>query len=219
MKIILLEDDLQLQESLTLALTIKNHEVCCIESVKQAKAINYDNYDLTILDIQLPDGNGIDVCRMIRKQYHLPIIFLTANDLESTIIEGLNAGGDDYITKPFSLNILYARIEAVTRRHQKVKQIGDLKIDMNNYQVYKNNQLLNLTAIEYEILFSFMRHNGQILTRHQLLDCIERQTGNIVEDNTLTVHMKRIRDKLGTYQEKEYIETVRGIGYRFYGNK
>ena len=107
MKIILLEDDLQLQESLTLALTIKNHEVCCIESVKQAKAINYDNYDLTILDIQLPDGNGIDVCRMIRKQYHLPIIFLTANDLESTIIEGLNAGGDDYITKPFSLNILY----------------------------------------------------------------------------------------------------------------
>ena len=219
MKIVLLEDDLQLQESLTLALNMKNHEVYCLDSVKQAKAINYDNFDLAILDIQLPDGNGIDVCRYMRKQWHLPIIFLTANDLESTIVEGLNAGGDDYMTKPFSLNILYARIEAVTRRHQKVMKIGDLKIDMSNYQIYKNDEEINLTAIEYEIIFSFMKHKGQILTRLELLDCIERQTGNIVEDNTLTVHMKRIRNKLGKYQGKEYIETVRGIGYRFYGNK
>ena len=90
MKIVLLEDDLQLQESLTLALNMKNHEVYCLDSVKQAKAINYDNFDLAILDIQLPDGNGIDVCSYMRKQWHLPIIFLTANDLESTIVEGLN---------------------------------------------------------------------------------------------------------------------------------
>lgn len=219
MKIILLEDDLQLQESLYLALTLKDYEVKCISSVKEAKQINYDDFDLAILDIQLPDGNGIDVCRYIRKNDNLPIIFLTANDLESTIVEGLNAGGDDYITKPFSLNILYARIEAVTRRNSKVVKIGDLKIDVQNYQIYKNKQLLNFTAIEYEIIFSFIKHKGQILTRNQLLDCIERHTGNVVENNTLTVHMKRIRDKLGIYQGHEYIETVRGIGYRFYGNK
>lgn len=219
MKIILLEDDLQLQDSLQMALALKDYDVTCIESVKQAKQINYEIYDLAILDIQLPDGNGIDVCRYIRQKHNLPIIFLTANDLENTIVEGLNAGGDDYITKPFSLNVLYARIEAVTRRNNKVVKIGELKIDVNNYQIYKNSELLNFTAIEYEIIFSFIKHKGQILTRNQLLDCIERHTGNIVENNTLTVHMKRIRDKLGTYQGHEYIETVRGIGYRFYGNK
>lgn len=219
MRIILLEDDLQLQESLNLALSLKNYEVACVSNVKQAKEIHYEDFDLAILDIQLPDGNGIDVCRYIRQKYHLPIIFLTANDLENTIVEGLNAGGDDYITKPFSLNILYARIEAATRRNHKVVKIGDLKIDAANYQIYKDGKLLNFTAIEYEIIFSFIKHKGQILTRNQLLDCIERQTGNIVENNTLTVHMKRIRDKLGTYQGHDYIETVRGIGYRFYGNK
>lgn len=219
MKVILLEDDLQLQDSLQMALELKEYDVRCIATVKEAKQIDYKDFDLAILDIQLPDGNGIDVCRYIRKNHHLPIIFLTANDLESTIVEGLNAGGDDYITKPFSLNILYARIEAVTRRNHKVVQIGDLKIDINNYQIYKNKQLLNLTAIEYEIIFAFVRNKGQILTRNQLLDCIENHTGNIVENNTLTVHMKRIRDKLGMYQGHEYIETVRGIGYRLYGNK
>lgn len=219
MRIILLEDDLQLQESLTLALSLKNYEVECVANVKQAKEINYENFDLAILDIQLPDGSGIDVCRYIRQNHDIPIIFLTANDLENTIVEGLNAGGDDYITKPFSLNILYARIKAVTRRNNKVVKIGDLKIDAANYQIYKDGKLLNFTAIEYEIIFSFIKHKSQILTRNQLLDCIERQTGNFVENNTLTVHMKRIRDKLGTYQGHDYIETVRGIGYRFYGNK
>lgn len=115
MKIILLEDDLQLQESLQLALNIKNHDVTCIESVKQTKSLCYKDYDLAILDIQLPDGNGIDVCRHIKKCDDIPVIFLTANDQEESIIAGLNAGGDDYITKPFSLNVLYARINAVTR--------------------------------------------------------------------------------------------------------
>lgn len=219
MKIILLEDDQQLQESLQLALNMKNHEVTCIETVQQAKEICYHNYDLTILDIQLPDGNGMDVCYHIKKQDNIPVIFLTANDQEESIIAGLNAGADDYITKPFSLNILYARINAVTRRSSKVIKTGDLMIDMNNFQIYKNGEIIKLTAIEYEIIFAFMKHRGQILTRNQLLDRIQEITGNAVENNTLTVHMKRIRDKLGRYQGHDYIETVRGIGYRFYGNK
>lgn len=219
MKIILLEDDKQLQESLQLALNIKNHDVICVDNVKQAKSLSYSDYDLAILDIQLPDGNGIDVCRYIKKHDNIPVIFLTANDQEQSIIAGLNAGGDDYITKPFSLNILYARIKAVTRRISKIIKIGDLTIDMKKYQILKKGNIVNLTAIEYEIIFSFMKNKGQILTRNQLLYRIQEITGNSVENNTLTVYMKRIRDKLGMYDNHYYIETVRGIGYRFYEDK
>lgn len=219
MRILLVEDDLQLQESLKMALTLKEHQVTALSTVKQAKEIDYHFYDLAILDIQLPDGNGIDICHFIREEYDLPIIFLTAHNHEDMIVRGLQAGADDYITKPFSLNVLYARIEAATRRLHKKVRIGDLEIDSENYRVYKNKQLVELTTIEYEILFMFIKHRGQVLTRNQLYDCIERHTGNIVENNTLTVYMKRIRDKLGMYNNHYYIETIRGVGYRLYGNE
>ena len=217
--ILLVEDDLQLQESLSMALKLKNHTVDCLETMKDALEINYNLYDLVILDIQLPDGNGIDICHFIRKKYNLPIVFLTAHNHEDMIVAGLKAGADDYITKPFSLNVLYARIEVATRRMNKKVKIGELEIDSENYKVYKNNHLIQLTTIEYEILFMFIKHRGQVLTREQLYDCIERNTGNVVENNTLTVYMKRIRDKLGTYHNHYYIETIRGVGYRLYGNE
>lgn len=219
MKILLVEDDLQLQESLSMALKLKNHTVDCLETMKDALEINYNLYDLVILDIQLPDGNGIDICHFIRKKYNLPIVFLTAHNHEDMIVAGLKAGADDYITKPFSLNVLYARIEVATRRMNKKVKIGELEIDSENYKVYKNNHLIQLTTIEYEILFMFIKHRGQVLTREQLYDCIERNTGNVVENNTLTVYRKRIRDKLGTYHNHYYIETIRGVGYRLYGNE
>lgn len=219
MRIILVEDDLQLQETLSLALQMKDHEVTCLSTVKGAKQIDYDFYDLAILDIQLPDGNGIDICYFIREKYNIPIIFLTAHNHEDMIVKGLMAGADDYITKPFSLNVLYARIDVATRRIKKYVEIGDLKIDSENYKVYKNNNLLELTTLEYEILFTFIRHRGQVLTRDQLYDTVEKYTGNIVENNTLTVYMKRLRDKLGLYNGNYYIETIRGVGYRFYGNE
>ena len=107
----------------------------------------------------------------------------------------------------------------VPRRMNKKVKIGELEIDSENYKVYKNNHLIQLTTIEYEILFMFIKHRGQVLTREQLYDCIERNTGNVVENNTLTVYMKRIRDKLGTYHNHYYIETIRGVGYRLYGNE
>ena len=219
MRILLVEDDLQLQESLKMALTIKNHSVTCLSTVKEAKNMDYSVYDLAILDISLPDGNGIDLCRFIRLTYTLPIIFLTAHNHEDMIVSGLQAGADDYITKPFSLNVLYARIDVATRRIRKKTTIGDLYVDSENYQVLKNNEPIILTTLEYEILFMFIKHRGQVLTRDTLYDCIERQTGNIVENNTLTVYMKRLRDKLGTYHGHYYIETIRGVGYRFYGNE
>lgn len=219
MKILLVEDDLQLQESLSMALKLKNYDVDCLETVKEAIDVHYDLYDLVILDIELPDGNGIDICHFIRKKFTLPIIFLTAHNHEDMIVRGLMAGADDYITKPFSLNVLYARIEVATRRMNKKVRIGDLEIDSENYKVTRNHQFIELTPLEYEILFMFIRHRGQVLTRDQLYDCIERSTGNIVENNTLTVHMKRLRDKLGTYHNHYYIETIRGVGYRLYGNE
>lgn len=219
MKVLLLEDDLELQQSLTIALKLKNYSVKAISTAKEAKEIDYSLYDLAILDISLPDGNGIDICYFIRKQYNIPIIFLTAHNHEDMIVSGLNAGADDYITKPFSLNVLYARIKAATRHFHKKVTIGELEIDVENYKVYKNNKEIELTTIEYEILFMFIKHRGQVLTRDQLYDCIERQTGNIVENNTLTVYMKRIRDKLGYYDDHYYIETIRGVGYRLYGNE
>ena len=219
MKIILVEDDLQLQETLSRALKMKSHEVTCLSTVKSAKQIDYDFYDLAILDIQLPDGNGIDICYFIREKYNIPVIFLTAHNHEDMIVKGLSAGADDYITKPFSLNVLYARIEVATRRIKKYVEIGDLKIDSENYKVFKNNNLIDLTTLEYEILFTFIRHRGQVLTRDQLYDVVEKYTGNIVENNTLTVYMKRLRDKLGLYNGNYYIETIRGVGYRFYGNE
>ena len=202
-----------------MALKIKNHEVTCLSCVKPARLIDYDFYDLAILDIQLPDGNGIDLCYFIREKYNIPIIFLTAHNHEDMIVKGLSAGADDYITKPFSLNVLYARIDVATRRIKKYVEIGELKIDSENYKVYKNNELLDLTTLEYEILFTFIRHRGQVLTRDQLYDTVERYTGNIIENNTLTVYMKRLRDKLGLYNGNYYIETIRGVGYRFYGNE
>lgn len=219
MKIILIEDDLELQESLKLALELKKHSVKLLSTVKESKEIDYSFYDLAILDISLPDGNGIDICYFIREKYNLPILFLTAHNHEDMIVAGLKAGADDYITKPFSLNILYARIEAATRRISKKVRIGELEIDSDNYRVYKNNEIIELTMIEYEILFMFIKHRGQVLTRDQLYECIERHTGNIVENNTLTVYMKRIKDKLGYYNNHYYIETLRGVGYRLYGNE
>ena len=219
MKIILVEDDLTLQQTLSMALKMKNHDVTCISTVKAAKQIDYDFYDLAILDISLPDGNGIDICYFIREKYNIPIIFLTAHNHEDMIVKGLSAGADDYITKPFSLNVLYARIEVATRRVKKHVTIGELKIDSENYKVYKNNQLLDLTTLEYEILFTFIRHRGQVLTRDQLYDTVEKNTGNVIENNTLTVYMKRLRDKLGLYNGQYYIETIRGVGYRLYGNE
>lgn len=219
MKILLVEDDLQLQASLKNALEMKNYEVESYAYFQEVMRLDYDCFNLAILDIELPDGNGIDLCRFIRKTHDFPILFLTAHNHEDMIVEGLEAGANDYITKPFSLNVLYARIMVALRHLNKDIRIGDLVVEMDNYKVYKNNQCLNLTAIEYELLFMFIRNKGRVLTKNQLFDCIERYSGHYIENNTLTVYMKRLRDKLGKYQDRYYIENVRGVGYRLYGNE
>ena len=216
--ILVVEDDVMILQSLSEALQLKQYQVYTSESLEQAKKV-LQNYkiDLIILDIQLPDGRGIDFCVEFRKSSRIPIIFLTAFSDEQAIIEGLDAGGDDYVCKPFSINELYARINSVLRRttDQEILVSGDLKVDLANYKVYKNNQEIILTAIGYQILFLLINAHGRVITRNQLLELIESKTGNFIEDNTLSVHIKRLREKLGVYQGKAYIETIRGIGYRW----
>lgn len=219
--ILIIEDDNMILVSLKEALELNGYQIYTSKSVKEAKEI-FGNFkiDLIILDIQLPDGNGIEFCLEFRKMHQTPIIFLTALSDEEAIIAGLNAGGDDYVCKPFSINELYARITSVLRRinSQDIIISGDLKIDLLNYKVYKNNQEIILTSIGYQILFLLVTAQGRVITRNQLLEFIESKTGNFIEDNTLSVHIKRLREKIGVYQDRAYIETIRGIGYRWIKN-
>jgi DNA-binding response OmpR family regulator len=144
-------------------------------------------------------------------------LFLTANDNEDMLVKGLESGGDDYMTKPFSIKELYARISSLLRRvntNNSIVRIGDLTIDLNRYEIKKNNELISLSQIDYEIFFMFIKNKNQVLTRNQLLETLEKNGSYDIEDNTLSVHIKRIREKIGLYNNKSYIETLRGIGYR-----
>lgn len=217
-KILIVEDDEYICRSLKEALEIKNYEIIIAMNVKQALELMNSSIDLIIMDIQLPDGNCILLCQKIREQYNTPLLFLTCKNDEDTIVEGLNAGGDDYVCKPFGIKELYARIHSLLRRlpiNQDIIYTADLKIDPKNYKVYKNNEIIDLSIVTYYILLSLVESHGIVVTRDQLISIVESQTRHFVEDNTLSVHMKRLRNKLGSYQGQSYIETLRGVGYRW----
>lgn len=217
-KILLVEDDPLIQSSLKEALEMKDYKVIQAESAKQALGRIDETIDLIIMDIRLPDGNGITLCQQIREKFSTPLLFLTCQNDEDTIVEALNAGGDDYVCKPFGIKELYARIQSLLRRLPMNKDIlytADLKIDTKQYKVYKNNQELDLSIVTYNILLCLVRNHGIVITRNHLLELVEQQTQHYIEDNTLSVHMKRLRHKLGVYQTKPYIETLRGVGYRW----
>lgn len=217
-KILVVEDDKLIQSSLKEALEIKGYQVIQATCVKQTWQYLDDSIDLMIMDIRLPDGNGITLCRQIREQFSMPLLFLTCQNDEDSIVEALNAGGDDYVCKPFGIKELYARIYSLLRRIPMNKDIiytADLKIDTKQYKVFKNNQELDLGLVTYYILLCLVENHGVVITRNHLLDLVQQQTQHFVEDNTLSVHMKRLRNKLGTYQNQLYIETLRGVGYRW----
>jgi DNA-binding response OmpR family regulator len=216
-KILIVEDELDLQQSLKETLELKQYKVDVASSYIEAIHKINNTIDLVIIDIQLPDGNGIDLCKQIRLTLEIPILFLTANDNEDMLVKGLESGGDDYMTKPFSIKELYARISSLLRRvntNNSIVRIGDLTIDLNRYEIKKNNELISLSQIDYEIFFMFIKNKNQVLTRNQLLETLEKNGSYDIEDNTLSVHIKRIREKIGLYNNKSYIETLRGIGYR-----
>ena len=188
-------------------------------NIQEAKLVLKDKtFNLIILDIGLPDGNGFELCNKIKKELDTPVIFLTAKDEETDIVEGLDLGADDYIIKPFRNRELVSRINTVLRRYEKSNEKSDyikykdLTIDLTSNKVYKNGNEIIFTALEYKILLMLFTNQNILITREQILEKIWDIAGNFVNDNTLTVYIKRIREKLE--DTGDYIKTVRGIGYR-----
>ena len=175
-------------------------------------------YDLVLLDVSLKDGNGFSVCSAIKQKTDLPVIFLTASDDEYSVVTGLDLGADDYIAKPFRPRELISRIKSVLRRYGKVQsviEIRNVRVDTEKGVVYKDGKEIPLSAMEYRLLLVFFNNRGKILGRSRLLEEIWDAAGDYVNDNTLTVYIKRLREKIEDHpQEPEIIKTVRGLGYR-----
>lgn len=178
------------------------------------------SFDLLLLDIGLPDGSGFDICRAARRQGDVPVIFLTACDDEGSTVRGLDMGADDYVPKPFRIRELQSRIRAVLRRRGGLVQPapialpGGVQVDPQKAEVTRDGRPLALTALEYKLLLTFLANPGQILSRGQLLEGLWDTGGNYVNDNTLSVYVKRLRSKLETPGGPVLIATVRGLGYR-----
>lgn len=220
MDIFLLEDDEAIGIGLTYSLENEGYNVTLAKSVKEAKKIiDEKEFSLYILDLTLPDGSGYDVCKRIKAKGDLPVIFLTAYDDEVNVIMGFELGADDYISKPFRVKELMLRIKSVMRRYSNetsdgIIKINNLKINTNEAKVYKNNEEIILTAMEYRLLLILLCNRGKVLSRTALLENIWDVAGDFVEDNTLTVYIKRLRDKIEEDPAKpEFIKTVRGLGY------
>lgn len=220
MKIFLLEDDNAIAMGLSYSLNNEGYEVTLAQSVKEAyEIISKEQFSLYILDLTLPDGSGYDVCKKIKEKGDLPVIFLTAFDDEVNVVMGFDLGADDYITKPFRVKELLMRIKSVLRRYNKESldstvKIKNLTINTNEAKVYKNGNEIILTAMEYRLLLILLNNRGKVLSRNQLLEGLWDIDGDFVEDNTLTVYIKRLRDKIEEEPTKpEFIKTVRGLGY------
>lgn len=217
--ILILEDDEDLSEWICLSLQSPELTFVRSRTVAQAKQLLKERkYDLLILDINLPDGSGLDFCREIRKTSRVPIALLTAKDMELDIVSGLESGADDYITKPFSLMVLRARIRALLRRNVPEQRSeyrkGCFQFLFDRMEFYKNGQAVDLSKTERRILHLLVFHEGQIITRERLMDWVWPDGAEYVEDNALSVGIRRLRDKLeDTPSRPEYIRTVYGKGY------
>ena len=222
-KILLLEDDLSLINGLSFVFKKQGFELSIARTLKEAEGMWKDGkYDLLILDVSLPDGCGFEFCKKVRLTSKVPIIFLTASDEETSIIMGLDIGGDDYITKPFKLGVFVSRINALLRRANsfqamdKELQSNGIKVLLLQGQVFKNGVLLDLTAVEYKLLCLFMRNPNMVLTKEQILDRLWDCDGNYIDSSTLTVYMRRLRMKIeDNPSEPQMLRTVRGMGYKW----
>lgn len=213
MNLLLVEDNKDIANSLKLLLENESYKVSIASSKKEAIFyVNEKEYDFFILDIQLPDGNGFDLYEENIKKLNKPTIFLTAKDEEENIVKGLEIGAEDYITKPFSSRELLVRINKISSRYKKnnIIKIKDITVDTDKMAVYKNNEKVNLTSLEMKILFLLINHLDKVVTRDSIIEHIWDWTGNDVNDNTVTVYLKRIREKLNS----DIIITLKGVGYR-----
>ena len=216
-RILLVEDDTMIASGILYALETEGYETNHATGIKAAGSlIVHYNFDLAIIDMQLPDGTGFDVSEIF-KNNATSVIFLTVVDDENTIVRAFDEGAQDYIVKPFRIRELLARVRRILSANIKngekdnIIYMGNAAIHTDEAKVYVNDKNIELTALEYRLLLIFASNKGILLTRQQILDKIWDADGNFVEDNTLTVYVKRLREKLG---EAIHIETVRGMGYR-----
>ncbi len=213
MKILLVEDNEILAKGLIYSLEQKKYQVIHTLNVENTlKILKTEKIDLAILDVSLPDGNGFDLYRNNIKEKNIPSIFLTAKDEEDNIVKGLELGAEDYITKPFSIKELMARINRIILRNKKntIIQVQNIKFDMDKMVVYRDNESVELTNLELKILNLLFLNLNKVVKRSEIIDKIWEWTGNDVNDNTVTVYLKRIREKIKT----DIIITIKGIGYR-----
>lgn len=219
MNVFLLEDDEAIGIGLKYSLENEGYTVTIATSVKSAfEIINKEKFALYILDLTLPDGSGYDVCKKIKSIGDFPVIFLTAYYDEVNVVMGLELGADDYISKPFRVKELIARIKSVLRRYNReskgIIKIGNVLINTNKATVFKNGQEVILTAMEYKLFLILLNNRGNILSRNKLLEYIWDVEGDFVNDNTLTVYIKRLRDKIEDDPSAPMIiKTIRGLGY------
>ncbi len=213
MKILLVEDNEILAKGLIYSLEQKKYQVIHTLNVENTlKILKTEKIDLAILDVSLPDGNGFDLYKNNIKEKNISSIFLTAKDEEDNIVKGLELGAEDYITKPFSIKELMARINRIILRNKKntIIQVQNIKFDMDKMVVYRDNENVELTNLELKILNLLFLNLNKVVKRSEIIDKIWEWTGNDVNDNTITVYLKRIREKIKT----DIIITIKGIGYR-----
>lgn len=220
--ILILEDDNGLRIGLTFDLEAEGYEVIAVSSCRMAlEAVEKSSIDLAILDVNLPDGDGFQACREIKKLQDIPVIFLTARDLIIDQVNGFEAGADDYVTKPFSNVLLRKRVQAILKRttsakKDKVYEDGYLYIDFDNFISKKGNEILSLTPTEFKLLQVLMTNGGSVVTRQMILEKLWDNSGNFVDEHALTVNINRVRSKLED-KEHKYIKTVYGLGYTWIG--
>jgi DNA-binding response OmpR family regulator len=222
-RLLLVEDDQSLVLGIEFALSDEGYEVAAAASVEEGKKLfESSEFSLIILDVNLPDGSGYDLCKNIRTKSNVPIIFLTALDDEVNIVLGLEIGGDDYITKPFRVRELLSRVKALIRRSSSnlssktIIKSGDIEIDASIALVRKNNMPITLTAQEYKLLLIFMKKPHILMKRDEILSELIEESEAFFDENTLSVYIKRVREKIeDNSKEPQYIVTQRGLGYKW----
>lgn len=220
--ILFVEDDGALAFEVTAFLEDGGYSVVRAGTGAEArKLMKVRRFDLCLLDVGLPDCSGFDLCRRIRGSYAGPVIMLTAYDREDDVVDGLQSGADDYVTKPFSFRILQSRISAqlrraqLPRREERRVRSGELFIDFEHRMICRGEMEIPLGETEFKLCEALIKNDGKIMPRQMLLDRIWDQRERYIEDNTLSVHVSRLRKKLGRYEGRPYIDTVKGIGYRW----
>lgn len=226
-KILVVEDDLALSTGLCFELDTEGYlSMAAFNCQKARQLLKNGGIDLVLLDVNLPDGNGFALCKEIKAAYsEVPVIFLTANDLEQNVLDGFDLGAEDYVTKPFNMKILLRRVEVALRRTQGQKTArsnmiwndGFLVLDFTALTAQRGGETLSITPNEYKLLRTLTENAGQILTRQILLERLWDSGGNFIDDHTLTVTMNRLRAKVED-SSHTYIQTVRGMGYLWKGS-